>query len=437
MFPILRSGCLSILTFILIGLGSGCRHTPSTAAQRPSEAYLDFTLKACDVVQAGRPEIERVAAIVALRHLNGGSIGFPSNSQALQQELAGRSGGMICTGFDPGWKKERTKVEPTNDIAIISWERPPAEGSLTPLQDAKKRGCYIIGFGPKRMPALAEHVKLSDAWFDTGFGENDSVVRFDDGTMGGRGNALMNTLHGWALTAEIVSALTRHGKMPTMWKSFMCEDGREWGDRYVGKMQFHDDFQIAPIAQGKLAKDYLNKIRGYVRTFQATQITAVEEAASHIAAEMRKGHKTVVATMGHLPWTIIGKFEDARWAHALDLYDGASGQVKEYNDTTPDGALVLRLGYSGQHAPETEIFAQKHQREMLITASDNPRPEWKVPANLVTRIEMGWEFGDACVSIKGYPIKILPPSGVMQIVAYECVNVEVLQRLTEGTDAKR
>jgi hypothetical protein len=162
----------------------------------------------------------------------------------------------------------------------------------------------------------------------------------------------------------------------------------------------------------------------------------VEETASHIAAEMRKGNKTVVATMGHLAWTIIGKFEDARWAKALDLNDGAPGQVKDYNDTTPDGALVLRLGYSGQHAPETEIFARKHQREMLITASDNPRPEWKVPTNLVTKIEMGWEFGDACVSIPGYPIKVFPPSGVIQIVAYECVNVEVLERLTENTEAK-
>ena len=44
---------------------------------------------------------------------------------------------------------------------------------------------------------------------------------------------------------------------------------------------------------------------------------------------------------------------------------------------------------------------------------------------------MGWEFGDACVTIKGYPIKLFPPSGVMQLVAYEAVNVEVLARLVE------
>src|ERR1051326_6651233 len=219
-----RSRLELILAILLIGLVSACRHTPSATSQGPSDAYIDFALKACDVVQAELPEIERVAEIVAQRHLNGGLIGFPWNSQALQQELMGRSGGMVCTGFDRGWKKERTEAEKTNDIAIISWERPPAASELKQLQDEKARGCYVIGFGPKHMPALTEHVKLCDAWFDTGFGENDSVVRFDDGSMGGRGNALMNTLHGWALTAEIVSALTRHGKMPTKIGRASCRE---------------------------------------------------------------------------------------------------------------------------------------------------------------------------------------------------------------------
>ncbi len=44
------------------------------------------------------------------------------------------------------------------------------------------------------------------------------------------------------------------------------------------------------------------------------------------------------------------------------------------------------------------------------------------------RADLGFTFGDACVSLDGYPIPILPPSGVMQIAAYEAINAEVHAR---------
>ena len=47
-------------------------------------------------------------------------------------------------------------------------------------------------------------------------------------------------------------------------------------------------------------------------------------------------------------------------------------------------------------------------------------------ARLAASIDMGYAFGDACVAIDGYPLRVLPPSGVMQIAAYEAINVEVL-----------
>jgi hypothetical protein len=315
-------------------------------------------------------------------------------------------------------------------VAIIGWDRAPAERDLQLVKDAKARGCFVIGFGPRKMPALSEHAKVCDVWFDSGFGAEDTIIRFDDGSAGGRGNCLMNTLHGWALTAEIVSALTRRGKMPTMWKSYSYEDGRAWGDRYLGKSQFHDDFQVPPIARGKLGKEYLRQIRALLLRFERSQLPAINETADRIAAELQQGRKTVVATMGHMPWTFVGKYEDSRWANPVELNHGDSSSAGNYLTNTPDRALVLRVGYSGQHRDETALHEKKQNREMLITASDNPRAEWQLPTNLVTKIEMGWDFGDACVQIAGYPIKVFPPSGVMQLVAYECVNVEVLERMT-------
>jgi len=70
------------------------------------------------------------------------------------------------------------------------------------------------------------------------------------------------------------------------------------------------------------------------------------------------------------------------------------------------------------------MFERKKQRVMLI-AGENPRAEWAVPPTCEPRVDFGAAFGDACVWIVGYPIPILPPSGVMQVAAYETVNAEV------------
>ena len=105
---------------------------------------------------------------------------------------------------------------------------------------------------------------------------------------------------------------------------------------------------------------------------------------------------------------------------------------------TPDGALVLRVGYYGTDAKALEIFSSKRQRVIYISADTERAGETALTTGFVIRavpddalvyINMGIAFGDASIELEGYPLRILPPSGVMQLVAYQCVNVEVLSRM--------
>ena len=104
-------------------------------------------------------------------------------------------------------------------------------------------------------------------------------------------------------------------------------------------------------------------------------------------------------------------------------------KTKSYEEKTPDGALVVRLGETGLDRDLTKLFKRKKQKVIVVTAT-NPYPEnrayldsWPV------RIDMGFAFGDACVPLEGFPIRILPTSGVMQVAAYESLNVEVFSLL--------
>ncbi len=135
--------------------------------------------------------------------------------------------------------------------------------------------------------------------------------------------------------------------------------------------------------------------------------------------------------MGHMPWTYVGKYEDSKWAINVDLHTNVKHQVEKYIKDTPDGSLIVRLGYTGMDPDSKKIFKEKKQRVILISAENDPenQPGWDIPEDVCVYIDMGYRFGDACVSIEGLPIRILAPSGIMQIVAYECLNVEVLSKI--------
>ncbi|MDQ3623476.1 MAG: hypothetical protein M3463_13465, partial [Verrucomicrobiota bacterium] len=395
--------------------------TPAAAAK-----YLEALQNKLTQAEARLPEITQLAERLAERHLRGGLLGFPWIGATLEQELIGRSGGLINVGFERSWKKDRTAEEKTNDAVIFAWDDAPKPRDLKRLQDEKAKGRFVLGFGARTSPQLAEHAAACDAWIDSGSGEDDRTIELGGGRRAGRTNHFTNAVHGWLLTAEFVAALTRQGKMPPMFRSWTAEDGRAWSERYAGKTQFHDDLTVPPVASGELGRRYLERIRYMLARLKNTELGNLRTMADRIAAELREGRKTVVASAGHMVMNYVGRFDDSLWAANHEVSPGADAQMKSY-EKTPEGALVLRLDTNGLHRSVHELFARKQQRVMLITG-ENPRAEAAIPAGYDLRVDPGIPFGDACVWLDGYPFPILPPSGVMQVAAYESINVEVHAR---------
>lgn len=404
--------------------------TLSCLGKTPAQTYGDFTVKQCQLLEKRLPYHTAVAETVARRHLQGGALGFVIvNGVALCEELTGRAGGMVNLGFDRVWKGDRTAAEKANDIALVSWEKVPGPGELAKLQELKNKGMYIVGFGPKTMPELAEQVKLCDAFFDAGTGADDRVVTLPDGTKAGRSINLVNALNGWAFIAELVSALTRQGKMPAMYLAYLYPEGIEWGKRYQGTKQFHDDYTVAPIPRGELGRKFLRTIAGYTRTFLHSQMNSVRKSVDLIYPEVSRGDKLLVLTTGHMPYAYVGKYEDSRWVHPVDFQ--WMGQKDAVVNAKAQGKLALRLGYFGE-TPEMKELLRNQQFRLIYISSDNPREGYRIAQERLVNIDTCMPFGDACVEINNYPIKLFAPSGIMQIVAYESVNTELLARLAKN-----
>ena len=125
----------------------------------------------------------------------------------------------------------------------------------------------------------------------------------------------------------------------------------------------------------------------------------------------------------------IAKYEDAAWALNIETHHNVKVQMDNFAKNAPDGALVVRLGYMGMHRDVAEMLKKKNRVVHIL--AENPRAEFRSPDGFAVTTDMGYAFGDACVPVEGYPLLLFPPSGVMQIVAYESVNVEVLNRLVD------
>ncbi len=384
----------------------------------PAESQFDHCISIIEHTEAAIDQYTQVAETIANRHIAGGAIGFPFIQQSLAQDLWGRSGGLVHIGFDRVWTQDRTEQQQANDVALVAYDGPASAGDFAELTKLKDRGVYLVGFGDRSHESVGPIADLCDVWFESKASGNASTASLHQ-------LALANAVHGWTLIAEVVGALTRKGKMPTMWKSYSYDDGRPWGEKYFLKKQFHDDLQVAPIEPGVLGKRYLRQIRYPIERLKM-QAAQFSRAAQTIHSEIQAGNKIYIAWQGHMPPTYIGKSASDPWAVAAELHPFLETQVESFDSGVPDGAQVIALGYHGHDPIERELWQRKNLR-VIHFSGDHPDPQWRQYRWMPQHIDLGYAFGDACVSVDDYPIRLFAPSGIAQLIAYQAILAELTE----------
>jgi hypothetical protein len=424
-----------IYPFTLLRIDALREDKPRASA---ADRFVDFALGACDRVDGPKlEEITKVAQTMADRHAAGGMVGFPVWEHTLTYELWGRAGGVVHVGFDRPWKKERTADEQAKDVAIVSYDgltkQTPGSKDVEEIRKVKSRGGYVVGLGPKSDARLAEVLSLCDAWIDSGIDGASPPPPGDAGPARAAAHAVANVIHGWVLTAEFVAAVTRHGKMPPMWLSFEHPGGKAWADRHLGKHQFHDDLTVPPIPGGELGRRTLRQFRHPLRRLREVEAENLRAAGRLIAEELDAGRKPVVGWSGHMPQNYIGRSNDP-WARPFELPVALASWpqgIEPYRKNGPEESLVLRMSTCGLDPAELKIHQSKKQRLIVLTGTHDD-PTWNVtPPDALLRIDTGAPFADACVPVDGYPHRIIPASGLAQLVAYQAVVAEVTERLAK------
>lgn len=422
--------CLTLCLALLLTVHARAdeKPAPSVAAQ-----YLDTVLATLDETEARIDTIVDVADIVAERHVNGGAIGILAWNRPLHAELMGRAGGLVHFGFERVWTRHRTAEQRANDVLIIELSGRFRGSDHRALRDHRNAGHYIIGFGSADDPAYEAERALCDVVIDHGLGAQTHRIELPDGTHAGDAAHLVNTANGWVFTGELVAALTRRGHMPTMWMAYLYPEGHAWGGRYLGKQQFHDEFDIAAIPAGKLGRAYLGHMRELLTQFRDTQSDGVQQAAKLISDEAQADRKVFVAVSGHAMPFIVGYGRDGRWARGAEVYAHLPEFLARLDDV-PRDTLIFRLGYFGLHE---DVAKKLKGRRVILLTNPHTDPVFQHDADALVKIDMACPFGDAVVEIENYPIRILPPSGIMQIAAYEAINTQVLANLAAQVPVER
>jgi hypothetical protein len=66
---------------------------------------------------------------------------------------------------------------------------------------------------------------------------------------------------------------------------------------------------------------------------------------------------------------------------------------------------------------------------VILISGDHPDSKSRAYKDLLVRVYNYSAWGDAVVPIEGYPIRILPVTGIAQLAAYEAIGVEAATRL--------
>lgn len=387
---------------------------PSLGQVPYAEAYADALGRQFDLARAQLPRITAVAEPVADRLIARGELLIGGSMAGFDIEGIGRAGGLCLlqrvtdkTQWDPG------------DTMLYGMLGSGLPSDVATIRELRDKGVMVIAFG-----ARGEASRAADAAFLTGLTEHGLAVETGAGIRVAPLDGLTNLIHLWAFNAELVSALTRRGKMPTMFQSVYLEGARE-RNAAIRNQPFHDTTTVDPIAPGILGRRYLDQVGGHIEYLTSrTTIGAFDRAAELAVAAKRDGKDLYVWLFGHYPPYVGGTPGDPGVWQPLPRK--VTPEVLQQK--LKPGDVLLDIAYSVIETEALQAAKQAGAKTIAVVAGrvDGPPPESELPD---VWIDPHWLHGDAELEIPGYDVPILPPSGIVQIAVYWMLTAEVYGRM--------
>ena len=373
---------------------------PAQSAAAPSAAtYAQEVQSGLSEIVPLLPTYANRAEEVARRMVAGGTL-WLAGDRGFVLEGLNRAGGLMAAKRLKGPEE----LKP-GDVMLYGLLRAPESEEVELLRSAANAGVLCLAMGP---------VDSDDWWAD------QLPVPAPPADDPGRLPTVSPVLAGalWTFTAEVVSALTRLGKMPPMYQSVLVPGGRERNTEHL-KLTWEPGTP-EPIRPVTLGRTYLASVSNCLRRLRATQMDNFTQAGQLAAEAIGSGHTAWYGALGHLPPELPGQ-------------TGDPGVLKPLKVRTPDklgdlvkpGDVILYVGYYEPYGPWVEQAHALGAKIVTVVSGTPERAAQDMGADI--NISGCWPYGDALVTVPDYDIKVLPPSGVIQSAAYWMLVAETVR----------
>ncbi len=374
-------------------MGSGCCSCPPPMTSEHFLAALDQGLAN---QQRSLPSWVVTAEAAADRFLAGGRLMVGGPAPSFEGEISWRAGGLmpltsLASAESPGM----------GDAALLGYSGPEVPDPEL-ARGLTAAGTITIGFGSgQQLPAVR---RACARWIDSGnqAGPSDPPVA-----------GILDVAAVWSFVGEFVGACLRRGAMPTMFQSIVVTGADVRNNRYIGT-RLHDDMHPGPVDPGALGLAYLAALRRYLEGFQATERERLAQAADEVRRTRERGNRAwFLMAGGHLPANVLGL--PAGPPQLETLAHPANADGIEAAGLRP-GDFVYMQGYTW---PPHEVADAVHAtggRLCVAMAGHGDQPAPQGAADIV--LDAQWKYGDAAVTVPGYDIPFLAPSGFLNAAIY-------------------
>lgn len=359
-----------------------------------TDSYLVKMIEAIRKSAAEIPAMQAPAEMAAKKLYDGGKL-HVSGNPGIISELTGRAGGIMMLR-----RLDETKL--ADGDVILSF--PETSEDKSQLSSAKR--IFTVTFGGKTPGS--DNPSFQDCSASTGISQS-----------------LAACILGWLFTGELISALTRLGKMPVIFESYGGYDGKERVIKYKrGEPPFHEDLTVKAISPGVIAVKYAETVCGMLRRAEKEQRNSLDTAGQWCRQAIHEGKIPYMYSMGHIVPVEVKRSEITSIFKTKTWQTGFSHIAAPDDKYTKDD-LTIHIGY--QHPPRILIDRSIAAGAKNVYVCVRTERDY-VSDSRVLWIDPMWDWLDACVPVEGYDVPVLPASGLINTaIAWEIFRLSKLQ----------
>lgn len=441
-----------IAAVLVVSVGCAKKEEPKVTAPSPADQYVSKVIECLNHTESILPEMKAPADEAAARWASGGHV-YVTDDETISRTgketvklfpgggvnypMSEDWGGFVAEACDRAGGFRHIKPVPVDmkvtkkDVVLAGTVDLHPEAQAEQLKKLKATGALVIVFGSKSAKAAS----VGDFFIDNGLPEGVVPVMTagKDSSLIGPVAPMANVINMWTFSAELVAAMNRIGKMPTLWQSMLVPGAAKRNTR-IEKMEFDPDVKVQPVEPGVLGSQFIAAARTSLSNMKANELGKFAQAGKLCAGAIASGKKVVASVIGHF---MVAQTRMPGYPNIFTF------KANEYGRKYLEGVLgkddvFLHVGYSYTPVEELGFAREVGAKTVAVftpgpTKLDEGTPVAPDTTMIDVYIDPYWKFGDSVVEVPGYDVKIVPVSGVVMITSYWMVIGETVKAMSGKT----